>query len=171
VPNFEDSKRSFMFLFSHTNEMNRISKSSLIDARKSVLDTIIRTEAGTQDESIKLVLKFMRQSLKKEYPFCDVFHPIMSDAGIILKRLNKLHWIPGTELMPRSSPGRYLTVSSQYKLKGELNKLGGSLERLLPDLRSGGSSPSKTTEVIEILSFLEKRYHWKDLSRSHLGGT
>ena len=46
-----------MFLFTHTDEITGMS-TSLDDAKKRLLDEIIRTAEGTTDDEVLMVLKF-----------------------------------------------------------------------------------------------------------------
>ena len=64
---FSESKRSFMFLFTHTDKITNMS--SVDDAKKCLLEEIIYTAEGTKEEDVLAVLGYLRKSLKKSYPF------------------------------------------------------------------------------------------------------
>jgi hypothetical protein len=119
VQDFIDEKKSFMFLFTHTNEIKEIPDS--IDGAKACLhNDIIRMADGTKDEDVLSVLDFMNKSLQKGFPFVDVFHPLKTD-------FSKMATFIETKLKPVTRPTLAgncgLTIFSQLKLEGELQNL------------------------------------------------
>ena len=64
-----------MFLFTHADEITGMS-SSIVEAKKRLHEEIIRTAEGTKEDDVLVVLKFIRNCLKKDYPFVQIFNPI-----------------------------------------------------------------------------------------------
>ena len=119
VQDFNEEKRSFMFFFTHTNEIKEIPD-SIEGAKECLRNEIIRTADGTKDEDVLSVLDFMSKSLQKGFPFVDVLHPLKSD-------FYKVATFIETKLKPVTRPTLAgncgLTISSQLKLEGELQNL------------------------------------------------
>ena len=69
---------SFIFLFTHADEITGMS-SSIVEAKKRLHEEIIRTAEGTKDDDVLVVLKFIRNCLKRDYPFVQIFNPIDMD--------------------------------------------------------------------------------------------
>ena len=69
---FEQDKRSFMFLFTHTDEIRGMSESINV-AKNHLMDEITRTADGTNKEDIMGILKFMQICLRKKFPFVNIF--------------------------------------------------------------------------------------------------
>ena len=135
VDDFEASKLSFMFLFTHTNESARINpKDSLEVAREVVRKEIVLTMQGTKDSELWHVFNLMEKSLKKKFPFVDIFHPILSDVQVLKTTIKRLKAVPGDHMAAHCG----LTPSSKLKLTGELHKLDqevrSNLESESPDL-------------------------------------
>jgi len=130
VQDFDSEKKSFMFLFTHTDEIRGIPLDSIEGAKDHVREEIIRTADGTTDIDVLAVLDFMRMSLKKNFPFVDIFHPLKMDYS-------KLTSIIETKLKPVKNPTLAgncgLTMSSQLILSAELQKLLGNLRLLLKE--------------------------------------
>ena len=53
--------------------------SSIVEAKKRLHEEIIRTAEGTKEDDVLVVLKFIRNCLKKDYPFVQIFNPIDMD--------------------------------------------------------------------------------------------
>jgi translation initiation factor 1 (eIF-1/SUI1) len=137
-PDFGKSQQSFMFLFTHTDEIKSIPEDDLDAARQAVHDEILRTEVGTtnvQGEAVQQVLKFIRKSLLKKFPFYDVFHPLLSNASKIMANVERLSWTRGLQLAQAVACGG-LTSASRFKLQGELHKLTQTLQHSLSRLDS-----------------------------------
>ena len=93
--NFEDHKLSFTFFFTHCNEAFSNVRSVIQDSsdaattlsamREEVLRLLETTKKATTDHSTLGLIKFLRGSMKKSYPFCDVFDPTYSDIEKIRK--------------------------------------------------------------------------------------
>jgi energy-coupling factor transporter ATP-binding protein EcfA2 len=119
VQDFNVKKKSFMFLFTHTNEIKEIPD-SIEGAKECLRKEIIRTADGTKDEDVLSVLDFMSKCLQKGFPFVDVFHPLKSDFSKLATFIeNKLK--PVTR--PTLAGNCGLTISSRLKLEGELQNL------------------------------------------------
>lgn len=78
VRNFDESKKAFTFLFTHSDEITSMSD-SISNAHKRLQEEIILTYEGTSDPDVLAVLGFIRKSLKRGYPFADIFHPLRMD--------------------------------------------------------------------------------------------
>ncbi|KAL7554369.1 hypothetical protein ACHAWF_017810 [Thalassiosira exigua] len=122
VRDFNESKMSFMFLFTHTDEITGMNTS--LDAKKRLQEEILRTAEGTKDEDVLPVLDFIRKCLKKNYLFVSVLYPLEMDFGklttFIEKKLKKV-----VDLTLASTCN--LTLSSKLKLEGAVQSLVQSL--------------------------------------------
>ncbi|KAL7555469.1 hypothetical protein ACA910_006131 [Epithemia clementina (nom. ined.)] len=100
VDNFIENKTSFMFLFTHTNEIKEIPEDNLSGARDCLLKELIRTEEGTNksDSDVLTILRHMIQCLKKRksdpskrrYQIVDVLHPMKSSFGDIANIIEEM---------------------------------------------------------------------------------
>jgi energy-coupling factor transporter ATP-binding protein EcfA2 len=124
VPDFNDHKQSFMFLFSHADEISGVPE-TLEGAKHHLLNEIVMTIEGTQSVEVKSVLHYMRKSLEKGFPFVDVMHPMKSNFLSLASSIER-------KLKPVNEPSRsarcFLTPSSQLRLNG-------AVEKLLTDMR------------------------------------
>ena len=127
VQDFDESKRSFMFLFTHTDEIAGMS-SSVDDARRLLQEEIVRTADGTKEEDVALVLDFVRKSLKKKYPFADILHPIETDYHKLAQDIDmKLCKVTNLTLAMSCN----LALSSKLRLEGAVRNLLQSLRNCL----------------------------------------
>jgi len=131
VQDFNSEKQSFMFLFTHIDEIRGIPLDSIEGAKEHLKAEIIRTADGTTDTDVLALLDFMRKSLKKNFPFVDIFHPLKMDYS-------KLANLIETKLKPVTNPTLAgscgLTRSSQLTLSAELHSLLRNLRLLLNDI-------------------------------------
>lgn len=142
VRDFDQKNRSFMFLFTHTNEISDIPDDDTKGAKECLLREIIRTMDGTKDDDVKVVLEFMRKSLQKNFPFVVILHPLKTDfAALAIFIETKL--APVKELTLTGNCG--LTLPSQLKLVGEVQFLLDTLHMTLLKV------PADTTKVKNIL--------------------
>jgi uncharacterized protein YegL/GTP-binding protein EngB required for normal cell division len=142
VKDFEKEKKSFIFLFTHTNKIREIPQNDMKGAKNCLLSEIIRTMDGTKDDEVLSILEFMRKSLKKDYPFVDILHPLQMD-------FDKLAVFIETKLLPVKELSRSgncgLTLVSQLKLGTEVKSL---LEILRMSLKK---IPTDIAEVKDIM--------------------
>jgi energy-coupling factor transporter ATP-binding protein EcfA2 len=148
VSDFKKSKLSFMFLFSHSNEIANMSD-SIENAKERLRDEIILTAKGTADKDVLMVLQFIRQSLeKKDYPFAGIYRPLEMDFALLAfqveKKLKKM-----TELTLASSCN--LTTASTLKLDGAVQAL---VQRLRVSLRASSPDPDTVKEISNTLHCL-----------------
>jgi hypothetical protein len=74
------------------------------------------------------VLKFIKQSLEKHYPFVGIFDPIYTDFALVLKFVESQIKPVGNQTISTSSG---LTMASRLKLTGEIQKLALELQQRL----------------------------------------
>lgn len=144
---FYESKKSFMFLFSHTNEIAEMSDST-DNAKKRLRDEIIRTAQGTKDKDVVMVLQFIRQSIEKEYPFAGIYRPLEMDfPALTLDAERKLKKMTNLALASCCN----LTTASTLKLEGAVQTL---IHRMRESLR--GNSPDHVTlrDILNTLHYL-----------------
>ena len=131
VKDFNDDKQSFVFLFTHVNEMyimDGINPSSMDQCRTYLLEEIIRILKETKDDDVKTVLEFMRKCLKRNFPLVDVLHPLKSDFEGLRNTLEtKLKAVKNPILAWNCG----LTMASKSKLNGEVLSLNLRLRHLL----------------------------------------
>ena len=134
VADFKAAKTSFMFLFSHSNEIAEMSD-TIQNAQKRLLEEIIRTANGTTDKDVLIVLQFIRDSLKKNYPFAGIYRPLEMDfsalTSFVEEKMTKMK-----ELTLASACN--LTTASKLKLEGAIQsliqQLRVSLKGAFPDV-------------------------------------
>ncbi|KAL7565546.1 hypothetical protein ACA910_003823 [Epithemia clementina (nom. ined.)] len=136
VRDFDASKLSFVFLFTHTNEIASITpRNSLPAAREALRKEILWSlESTAKDPELWQVLNYMNVSLGRNFPMVDVFHPILSNVASLKSTIHSLQPVPGDHLAANCG----LTQTSKLKLTGELHKLyqkvRSSLEPESPNL-------------------------------------
>ena len=148
VADFKHHKKSFMFLFSHSDEISSMSVSSQ-DAKVRIHDDIIQISEGSTDKDVLAVLQFIRESLKRGYPFADIFYPTMDYSALsarVEKKLTKF-----TELTLAKSCN--LTTASKLKLDGAVQKLVQSLEA---SLRRSSPNLEKVSDVMSTIDYLHR---------------
>jgi energy-coupling factor transporter ATP-binding protein EcfA2 len=149
VADFNQHKKSFMFLFSHTNEISEMSD-SVDKAKKRLRDEIIRTAQGTTDKDVLAVLQFIRQSLDKDYPFAGIYRPLEMSFSLLASNVEgKLKKM--TELTLASSCN--LTTASNLKLDGAVQTL---IQRLRVSLRNSSPDPATVKEISDTLYYIGK---------------
>jgi energy-coupling factor transporter ATP-binding protein EcfA2 len=149
VADFNQHKKSFMFLFSHTNEISEMSD-SVDKAKKRLRDDIIRTAQGTTDKDVLAVLQFIRQSLDKDYPFAGIYRPLEMSFSLLASNVEgKLKKM--TELTLASSCN--LTTASNLKLDGAVQTL---IQRLRVSLRNSSPDPATVKEISDTLYYIGK---------------
>lgn len=127
VSDFEASKRSFMFLFTHTDDIDGICGEPLNIVKQALFREILMMCDSTKDKDILRVLSFIRLSLHRGYGFVDVFHPLKSDLIILKTNIKKLTTAPGEHLARNCG----LTPTSKFKLAGEMSTLLQGLRSVL----------------------------------------
>mmetsp|Transcript_10353 Transcript_10353/g.23038 ORF Transcript_10353/g.23038 Transcript_10353/m.23038 type:complete len:1945 (+) Transcript_10353:264-6098(+) len=128
VEDFETSKFSFMFLFTHTNEIAVDQSCDEMLAAREVLEYEINANLqATKDVDIVQVLDFISKCLKRDYPMVGLFHPVLSDASRLKASIRKLKPVSGQYLAANCG----LTHTSKLKLTGELGKLFVELKAAL----------------------------------------
>ena len=157
VRDFDREKKSFMFLFTHADEIKDVPE-SLEGAKRSLLQEVIRTISGTKDERVVELLSFIRKSLERNYPFVDVLHPLKTDynslVGFMEKRLKPTKRI----LDGNGSCG--LTVTSQMRLSGAAQNL---LNRLRILLRRGNVNIEEVCEIQKTFEYFDKYIDFEDI--------
>ncbi len=147
VQDFVESKFSFMFLFTHTDEIGMSRSSSADDSKKRVQDEIVHIAEAATDEDISKALWFIGKSLKKDYPFANILHPLDTDykrlACAIEEKLQPLENLDSASVCN-------LTLSSKMKLEVAVQNL---LQRLQVTLNS---SPKDITPIKDI----QKTFHY-----------
>lgn len=161
VKDFAKDKKSFMFLFTHTNEIKGIS-SSIDSARTALKDEILRLMAGTNthDADLLKLLDFMEKSLKKGYPFVDILHPVDTDFPT-LKRMIELQ-IQHIKV-PTLSTNCGLTGPARHKLSGEIT---GVLLRTRKHLQAVPPNIQTVLEHQKMLLYLGEHIDLADVQRS-----
>lgn len=145
VQDFEAKKKSFAFLFSHTNEL--FPEDSKV-ASQRLHREIVHIYQGTTDEGVKVVLRCIKSSLEKKYPYVQIFHPLHFDFSRFTRfaESNKqLEPIENTNLTVNGA----LTVASQSTLIGEVRSNLLELKHLL------SKSPADAPRVKDIKETLE----------------
>ena len=130
-----------MFLFSHTNEISGMS-GSLTDACTLLHDEILRTAEGTTtDREVLVVLRFIRKSLRKTYPFAQIFHPLAMDYSKLTIEIETT-LAKVTELTLARSPS--MTLASKLKLESASQSL---VQRLRVSLRDNSLDISQVVDI------------------------
>lgn len=119
VTDFKEAQQSFVFLFTHTNQIKSVPD-SVEGAKKELEKEVIKIIGGTNDEGVLDVLRFLRKSLGKNYPFVDVIHPLQTDFAALsffiesrnVKRLEN----------PKIAASCGLTNTAQMKLSAEVQR-------------------------------------------------
>lgn len=118
VSDFKQSQKSFVFLFTHTNQIKTIPD-TVEGAKEELKKEVIKIIDGTKDDEVLDVLKFVRISLGKNYPFVDVVHPLQTNfsslASIIEQKVKAIKH-------PRIPASCGLTSTSQMKLSAEVQR-------------------------------------------------
>lgn len=136
-----------MFLFTHAGDITEMAE-SLEDARKHLHEEIIRTAEGTKDDEVLAVLKFIRHSLKKNYPFVQIFHPIDMDYSELTSFVeNKLKKV--SDLTLARSPS--LTLAAKLKLDSAAQSL---VQRLRVALRNSSQDVGQVSDIRKTLQTL-----------------
>ena len=142
VGDFSSNRTSFMFLFTHNNEITGMG-----DAKKRLQEEIIQTAAATNEEDILEVLNFVRKSLKKGYPFVEVLVPVETNYTLLADTIEtKLRGVSDLESASKCN----LTLPSQLRLEVATKNLLECLKSVIQ------SSPSNETQAKEI----EKSFHY-----------
>lgn len=150
VQDFSESKFSFMFLFTHTDEIGMSRSSCGNDSKKWLQNEIVHISQAAVDEEISKVLSFIGKSLKKGYPFASTFHPLDTDYGKMSSDLEKkLH--PLENLVSASTCN--LNLASKLKLEVAVQHL---LQRLQVTLNSYPSDISPIKEVQKTFHYLRE---------------
>lgn len=139
-----------MFLFSHTDVIGGKSR-LLADARACLQDEILRTAEGTKNQQdVLAVLHYIRQSLNKNYPFVQLYHPMVMDyatlTGQIESKLKKV-----TDLTLAKSAN--ISGPSKWKLDSAAQGLVLSLRVAL---RESSPDIAQIVEIRNMLQFLNE---------------
>ena len=136
-----------MFLFTHAGDITEMAE-SLEDARKHLHEEIIRTAEGTKNDEVLAVLRFIRHSLKKNYPFVQIFHPIDMDYSELTSFVeNKLKKV--SDLTLARSPS--LTLAAKLKLDSAAQSL---VQRLRVVLRNSSQDVGQVSDIRKTLQTL-----------------
>ena len=156
VSDFEASKKSFMFLFTHTNEVDMPSN---LDAARSHLEQeLLCIMTGTDDDDVRTVLKFMHRSLEKmrkkkdkKYRFVDILDPLKSDFKGIA------HFVE-TKLSPIKNPAQLvncgLTSPAHMKLMGQLQRMLLMVRGLLCEKNTSNQGVQELKCIRDTLEYL-----------------
>jgi len=147
VQDFVESKWSFMFLFTHTDEIGMSRSSEDAESKKRLQGEIVHIAEAATDEELSKVLSFVGKSLKKDYPFANILHPLDTDYETLALAIEQ-KLLPLKNLDAASICN--LTLPSKYKLEVAVQNL---LQRLLVTLNS---SPSDITPIKDI----QKTFHY-----------
>eukprot|EP00986_Skeletonema_menzelii_P006571 scaffold2497_cov117-Skeletonema_menzelii.AAC.6 len=148
VPDFEESKYSFMFLFTHTDEIVGMSSSSSdTESKKRIQGEIVHIAEAVKDEDLSKVLSFVGKSLKKNYPFANILHPLDTDyeqlASAVEEKLQPLENLDSASICN-------LTFPSMMKLEVAVQNLLQRLQVII------SSSPDDITPIKDI----QKTFHY-----------
>jgi energy-coupling factor transporter ATP-binding protein EcfA2 len=147
VKDFESDKKSFMFLFSHTNEIK--DTQSMSDAKHNLLREVTKMLEATKDPGVRTVLNFIKQSLEKHYPFVGIFDPIDTDFGSVMKFIESQIKPVGNQTISTSCG---LTMASRLRLTGEIQKLVLELQQQLKSTTVNVPRVKKISETLQYLS-------------------
>eukprot|EP00980_Cylindrotheca_fusiformis_P018992 scaffold6361_cov124-Cylindrotheca_fusiformis.AAC.5 len=161
VKDFGNDKKSFLFLFTHTDEIKGIS-GDLNSAKKTLLDEILRLIDGTNksDSDLLRLLGFMKTSLSNGYPFVDILHPMETNFETLKGTIESVI-APIRE--PTISTNCGLTGPARHKLSGEL---AGVLLRTRKHLESTPPNIEGALENREMLQYIGKSIDLGDVQRS-----
>ncbi len=148
VQDFAESKFCFMFLFTHTDEIAGMARSSSdTESKEQLQGEIVHIAEATTDEELSKVLTFVGKSLKRNYPFANILHPLDTDyeelASTIQKKLLPLRDLDSASICN-------LTLSSKMKLEVAVQNLLQRLQLII------NSSPSDITPIKDI----QKTFHY-----------
>eukprot|EP00984_Skeletonema_dohrnii_P037124 scaffold38855_cov150-Skeletonema_dohrnii-CCMP3373.AAC.1 len=147
---FEKSKCSFMFLFTHTDEIGMSRSSSDTESKKRLQGEIIHIAEAATDEELSKVLSFVGKSLKRNYPFANILHPLDTDY-------EKLAFAIEGKLVPLmnldSASVCNLILSSKYKLEVAVQNL---LQRLQVTLNSSSSDITPIKDIQKTFHYLNE---------------
>ncbi|KAG7352611.1 von Willebrand factor type A domain containing protein [Nitzschia inconspicua] len=157
---FKDDQKSFMFLFTHTNEISSCPEDNA-GAKRHLLNEIIRTIDGTKDEEILDVLKFIRICLQKKYPFVDIVNPLTTDFNDLAS------FVEGKQLKPlkngQGAPFCGLTSAAQMKLGVHALELVNEMGSLLKSKRV---DTLRLKEIQSVFCCFEKHFCFGEIQRS-----
>ena len=157
VRDFSKEKKSFMFLFTHADEIKDVPE-SLEGAKRSLLEEIIRTISGTKDEGVTELLSFIRKSLEKGYPFVDILHPLKTDYNSLVDFMENR--LKPTKRILDGNGSCGLTLSSQMRL-------GGAAQKLLRNLRvlvgRGNVDIEEVCQIQKTFEYFEKYIDFEDM--------
>jgi hypothetical protein len=149
VADFSAHKQSFMFLFSHSNEIEELSGPRETAKKKLMKRIIMIMEGSKREEDLYAVLNYIRGSLKRDNQRADIFYPSMDFSAVtscVEEKMTKF-----TELSFAKSCN--LTISSKLKLESAVQKLvhnlNGCLRGSCPDL-------CQVKDAINRLDYLER---------------
>ena len=151
VQDFAESKCSFMFLFTHTDEIAGMTRSSSdTESKKRLQGEIVHIAQATtaKDEDLSKILSFVGKSLKKNYPFANILHPLDTDYEQLASTIEELQPLENLD----SASICNLTFASTMKLKVAVQDL---LQRLPVII---DTSPTDITSIRDI----EKTFHYLD---------
>mmetsp|Transcript_36362 Transcript_36362/g.88075 ORF Transcript_36362/g.88075 Transcript_36362/m.88075 type:complete len:2533 (-) Transcript_36362:94-7692(-) len=158
VKDFSEDKKGFMFLFTHTNEISGVSD-DLGSSRKALLDEIMRLRAGSVggDYDLLKLLDFLKVSLKQNFPFADVLHPLESDFTLLRKKIER-------KLTPIENPALAeccgLTGTSRSSLRREIGEI---LLETCTHLQSNPPDVKLAQKNHELLQFLTSQINFSEI--------
>ncbi|MGK3761231.1 MAG: energy-coupling factor transporter ATP-binding protein EcfA2, partial [Bacillariaceae sp.] len=162
VSDFDKNKQSFMFLFSHADEIKDVPE-SLEGAKQSLLKEIIRTIDGTEKKDVDVIelLNFIQISLKKKFPFVDILHPLKTDFKSITEFIEKK--LKPIKVGNENGTSCDLTGSSKMRLSGAVRKMLVDLRLLL---KNGVVNIAEVRNIQTTFQFFEKYIHFEEMRGS-----
>lgn len=152
VRDFQESKRSFVFLFTHSDDITGMS-SSLSDACKRLQEEIILMGKGTSGprgnvtQDVLSVLSFIHKCLKKGHPSADIFHPLHMDFSRFANFVNGMAKLNNLTFASVCN----LTPSSKFRLQAAVQHL---LHELQDSFVQTPVDVSRVNEIKEQFQFL-----------------
>ena len=124
---------------------------SLDHAKKRLLEEIIRTAEGTKDgDEALVVLDFIRKSLKKSYPFVQIFHPLEMDYSQLTSSIEtKVKKVTDLSLASTCN----LTLAAKLKLEGATQSL---VHQLRVALRESSQDVQQVHDIQKTLGYLKQ---------------
>ena len=152
VSDFEEDKKSFMFLFTHATTSEFDVPELLSIAKKRLEEDVLCILEGTTDPDVQKVLKFMRKSILKKYMFVDIWHPLLSDFNDISRFVEtKLSTVKNPALVSNCG----LTVHAQMKLRGQLRCMLLTLRGLLSQKDISEEDEQEMKYILEMFQYFK----------------
>ena len=154
--NFDECKTAFTFLFTHCRDAFRSTATRQDDEeetlRKHLIALLKSVREAEHDKDLCNLINFLRSSLKKRLPFCDIFEPDLSDVSKICRHLEPSQ---NYLLDPASTVQCALTPSSRTKLSDELNGRTKTVRDKLEDRCFDDELKETVGDVATLASFVD----------------